>query len=448
MWSTTLLQSLPALSNGSSTYVGTQVNLLVLGSGGREHAICWKLSQSPLVDKLYCTPGNPGTAAHAKPLKTDVWDFEGLVKVATALVIDLVIVGPEDLLAAGIADILNDAGIKCLGPVAAAARIESSKAWAKKLMTEARIPTAAFEVADHPEVALEIVERAEFPIVIKADGLALGKGVTVASSASQARQAIKSLMVDCEFGEAGKSLVIEECMVGEEFSAFAISDGQSLKMLPFARDFKRVFDNDEGPNTGSMGCYSPVGIVNPQLAEQVEDTIMTPTLAALRDRGTPYVGILYAGLMLTKEGPRVVEFNCRFGDPEAQAILPLMDCDLAELALRATEGTLSSTNIQITNEASCCVVAASGGYPGEYTIGHKIEGLAEAETFGLVFHAGTSQRRGILETAGGRVLSVVGRGANLRNAHIRAYKGISRIAFIDSHYRTDIGTIDSERMSN
>ncbi len=422
------------------------MNVLVLGGGGREHAISWKLSQSPSIDRLYCAPGNPGTALHATNVDTDVTDFESVAKFATAAEVDIVIVGPEDLLANGVVDTLNSAGIRCLGPLAAAARIESSKAWAKTLMAEAGVPTAAFEVSDRADKALEILEQSAFPVVVKADGLALGKGVTVARSLAEARQAVQSLMIDREFGDAGDSVVIEDCLVGQEISAFAISDGQSLKMLPFARDFKRVFDNDEGPNTGSMGCYSPVGIVDPELADEIEKTIMRPTLDTLASRGSPYVGFLYAGLMITDDGPRVVEFNCRLGDPEAQAILPLLDCDFAEVALLATEGRLQEAQLRIDDAATCCVVVASGGYPGKYTTGHPISGAAEANEVALIFHAGTAERDGTLETAGGRVLSVVGRGENLSEARGRAYEAIGNITFSGAYNRTDIAATDPERI--
>ena len=422
------------------------MNVLVLGGGGREHSICWKLSQSRSVDNLFCAPGNPGTALHASNVGTDVADFESVANFATDSEIDVVIVGPEDLLANGVADALKEAGIRCLGPLAAAARIESSKAWAKNLMAEAGVPTAAFEVTDRADKAFEIVERSSFPIVVKADGLALGKGVTVAGSLAQARQAVQSLMVDRDFGDAGDSVIIEDCLFGQEVSAFAISDGRSLKMLPFARDFKRVFDNDDGPNTGSMGCYSPVAIVDPRLADEIETTIMRPTLDALARRGTPYVGFLYAGLMIGGDGPRVVEFNCRLGDPEAQAILPLLDCDFAEVALLAAEGRLDEAQLRIDEAASCCIVAASGGYPGKYRTGHRISGIAEANDVALVFQAGSAERDGILETSGGRVLSVVGRGKLLGEARNRAYEAIGKITFSGAHYRTDIAATDPERI--
>ena len=422
------------------------MNVLVLGGGGREHSICWKLSQSRSVDNLFCAPGNPGTALHASNVETDVADFDSVAKFATDAEIDVVIVGPEDLLANGVADALKEAGIRCLGPLAAAARIESSKAWAKNLMAEAGVPTAAFEVTDRADKAFEIVERSSFPVVVKADGLALGKGVTVAGSLAQARQAVQSLMVDRDFGDAGDSVIIEDCLFGQEVSAFAISDGRSLKMLPFARDFKRVFDNDDGPNTGSMGCYSPVAIVDPRLADEIETTIMQPTLDALARRGTPYVGFLYAGLMIGGDGPRVVEFNCRLGDPEAQAILPLLDCDFAEVALLAAEGRLDKAQLRIDEAASCCIVAASGGYPRKYRTGHRISGIAEANDVALVFQAGTAERDGILETSGGRVLSVVGRGKHLGEARTRAYEAIGKITFSGAHHRTDIAATDPERI--
>ena len=422
------------------------MNVLVLGGGGREHALCWKLAQSPSLDRLYCAPGNPGTALHATNVEVDPADNGSLRTFATGAEIDLVVVGPEDLLANGVADALAGAGIRCLGPLAAAARIESSKSWANDLMVEAGVPTAAFEVADDPDSAFEILDRSTFPVVIKADGLALGKGVTVAQSPKEARQAVRSMMIDRDFGVAGDRVVIEECLFGQEVSAFALTDGKSLKMLPFARDFKRVYDNDEGPNTGSMGCYSPVAMVDPALAEEIEHTIMRPTLDALARRGAPYLGFLYAGLMITDGGPRVVEFNCRLGDPEAEAILPFLDCDFAEVALLAADGRLEEAQLRITGGAACCVVTASGGYPGKYTSGYPITGVAEAGEVALVFHAGTAERNRNLETAGGRVLWVVGQGANLDDARKRAYEAIGKITFTNSYHRTDIAATDPERI--
>ena len=422
------------------------MNVLVLGGGGREHAICWKLAQSPSLDRLYCAPGNPGTALHATNVEVDPADHGSLTSFAARANIDLVVVGPEDLLAGGVADALAAAGVRCLGPVAAASRIESSKSWANELMAEAGVPSAAFEVTDDPDSAFEILDRSNFPIVVKADGLAAGKGVTVAGSPEEARQAVQTMMIDRAFGDAGERVVIEECLVGQEVSAFALTGGKSLKMLPFARDFKRVNDNDEGPNTGSMGCYSPVAMVDPALADEIERTIMRPTLDALARRGTPYVGFLYAGLMITDDGPRVVEFNCRLGDPEAQVVLPLLDCDFAEVSLLAAESRLEEAQLHTADGAACCVVTASGGYPGKYTIGHPIEGIAEAEEIALVFHAGTAEQNGNLQTAGGRVLSVVGQGADLDGARQRAYEAIDKIAFANSHHRTDIAANDPERI--
>ena len=422
------------------------MNVLVLGGGGREHALCWKLAQSPSLDRLYCAPGNPGTALHATNVEVDPADHESLTRFATSAEIDVVIVGPEDLLAGGVADALAAAGVKCLGPSAAAARIESSKSWANDLMAEAGIPSAAFEVADDPDSALEILDRSTFPIVVKADGLALGKGVTVARSLAEARQAVRSMMIERNFGGAGDRVVIEECLFGQEVSAFALTDGRSLKMLPFARDFKRVYDNDEGPNTGSMGCYSPVAMVDTALADEIEQIIMRPTLDALARRGAPYVGFLYAGLMITDSGPRVVEFNCRLGDPEAQAILPFLDCDFAEVALLAADSRLEEAQFQIGGGAVCCLVTASGGYPGKYTTGYPISGVDEAGELALLFHAGTAERNGNLLTAGGRVLWIAGQGANLRDARQRAYEAISKIAFKNSHHRTDIAATDPERI--
>ena len=422
------------------------MNVLVLGGGGREHAIAWKVTQSPLVEEVYCAPGNPGTAQCAVNVELDLGDFDRIANFASDSRIDVLIVGPEDPLAAGLADALRSAGISCLGPVAAAARIESSKSWAKHLMAEAGVPTAHFEVAATAAEAMLILDRCSFPVVVKADGLAQGKGVTVAGSFDEAKQAVNLLMVDRVFGTAGDRVVIEDCLVGQEISAFAITDGDSLKMLPFARDFKRVFDADEGPNTGSMGCYSPVAIVDADLALEIERDVMRPVLETLARKNIPYVGFLYAGLMLTDDGPQVIEFNCRLGDPEAQVVLPLLDGDLAHLALLAAKGRLDEAEAGVKSGAACGIVAASGGYPGKYVTGHRIEGVPRAEDMALVFQAGTTVEDGLLCTAGGRVLAVVGEGDTLPDARRQAYAAMRKIDFEGIHYRTDIGAKDPERI--
>ena len=422
------------------------MNVLVLGGGGREHAIAWKVTQSPLVEEVYCAPGNPGTAQCAVNVDLDLGDFDRIANFASESRIDVVIVGPEDPLAAGLADSLRSAGISCLGPVSAAARIESSKSWAKHLMAEAGVPTAGFEVAATADEAIRILERCSFPVVVKADGLAQGKGVTVAGSFDEAKQAVRSLMVDRVFGPAGDRVVVEDFLVGQEVSAFAVTDGEWLKMLPFARDFKRVFDADEGLNTGSMGCYSPVAIVDADLALQIERDVMLPILDTLARKSLHYVGFLYAGLMITDDGPQVIEFNCRLGDPEAQVVLPLLDGDLAQLALLAANGRLHEAEAGVKGGAACGIVAASGGYPGKYVTGHGIEGLARAEETALVFHAGTAVEDGLLSTAGGRVLAVVGQGDTLPDARLQAYAAMSEIGFEGIHYRSDIGATDPERI--
>lgn len=423
------------------------MRVLVVGGGGREHAIVWKLAQSPIVDEIFCAPGNPGTARLAENLSLRASDIQGLRDWSKSSGVELVIVGPEEPLAAGIADALQEDGIRCFGPSAAAARIESSKAWAKRLMVEAGIPTASFGTFEDAGAALEHLRRRPLPVVIKADGLTAGKGVTVAESRADAETAVRALMIDGEFGGAGRVTVIEDCLEGQELSAFALSDGRSLKMLPCARDFKRAYDGDAGPNTGSMGCYSPVGMADAGLIAEIEARVMRPALAALAEMGNAYVGFLYAGLMIADDGPRVLEFNCRLGDPEAQAILPLVDGDLAEACLLALEGQIEAAELGTGRGATCCVVMASGGYPGRYATGHAIGGLEDANSPALVFHAGTAERDGAIVTAGGRVLSVVGRGENLAAARRAAYDGVGRIEFKDAHYRTDIGALDPERIA-
>lgn len=418
------------------------MRLLVLGGGGREHALVWKLSQSSTIDDLFCAPGNPGTATMATNVPINAADPIEVRTWAEHNAIDLVVVGPEDPLAAGVGDELREAGLLCLGPNKGAARIESSKVWAKNLMIESGVPTAAFEVFDDPESAIDYLARIEYPAVVKADGLALGKGVVVARGFDQAEAAVLAMMTDRRFGEAGTRILVEDCLVGQELSAFAITDGKTHLMLPFARDFKRLGDGDLGPNTGGMGSYSPVALQDDALRTVIEERIIQPTLQALAKSGHPYQGFLYAGLMITERGPEVIEFNCRLGDPETQAILPLLEGDLADAALLAAQGRLSEAHLGIASGSACCVVLASGGYPGEYEKGLPISGIDGVGPGALVFQAGTATDGDQLVTNGGRVLAVVGLGADLKESRANAYANIDTVVFDGAQHRADIAAHD------
>lgn len=426
--------------------VGT-VKVLVIGSGGREHAICWKLVQSAGVAQVFCLPGNGGTATLDRcqnvALKSD--DFNAIVQFAQGEGIDLVIVGPELPLAQGISDRLQQAGLLVFGPTQAGAQIESSKAWAKALMQTAGIPTAQAQVFTDAAAAHAYVQAQGVPIVIKADGLAAGKGVTVATTLAMAKTAIDEAMSG-KFGAAGRTLVIEECLVGEEVSVLALTDGQTIRPLISAQDHKRIGVGDTGPNTGGMGAYAPVPLMTPALAERVQVEILHPTLQALQARGIDYRGVLYAGLIITPSGvPKVIEFNCRFGDPEIQAILPLLETPLETLCWACAQGSLADLPpIQWRSGASACVVMAAGGYPGDYRQGDIITGLdAAAQTGAVVFHAGTRLNTAVdppaLVTSGGRVLAVTAVGDTFDQAFDRVYGAIAQIDFADRYYRSDIG---------
>ncbi len=418
------------------------MRLLVLGGGGREHALVWKLAQSPAVDDLFCAPGNPGTATlatnvplnAADPVEVRVWAEENAI--------DLVVVGPEDPLAAGVGDELRRAGLLCLGPDKGAARIESSKVWAKNLLADNGIPTGAFEVFDDSHSAIDYLAQIEYPAVVKADGLALGKGVVVAREFAEAEAAVEGMMTDRVFGAAGNTILVEECLFGQELSAFAITDGKNHLMLPFARDFKRVGDGDVGPNTGGMGCYSPVALQDDALRQEIEEVVMQPTLQALAASGNPYVGFLYAGLMITADGPQVIEFNCRLGDPETQAIMPLLNGDLADAALLAAQGRLTEAHLDIAASSATCVVLASGGYPGGYDTGCPISGVADVGEDALVFQAGTALNGEELVTNGGRVLAVVGLGDDVSASRAAAYANLEMVDFDGAQHRGDIAAHD------
>jgi phosphoribosylamine---glycine ligase len=418
-------------------------NVLVVGNGAREHALCHALHRSPALSSLRCTPGNAGTAAIAENVSASLDDPEQLLRAAREQPTDLVVVGPEVPLAAGLADGLREFGILTFGPDAGAARIESSKAWAKELMRGIGVPTArAIVVTSHAE-ARRAVDQVGFPAVIKADGLAAGKGVTVAADLAESEAALEDLFQRRSLGAAGDVVVVEECLTGPELSVLAICDGERIALVPPARDYKAAYDGGRGPNTGGMGAYTRPGFATPGLQARVLLEILEPTVRELARRGTPFVGVLYAGLMITDSGPKVIEFNCRFGDPEAQVILPLLESDLLETLLAVADGNLDPTSLRWSDDILCGIVVASGGYPGAYATGHPIEGLDAVPPDALVFHAGTRQREdGVVVTAGGRVLTVVGRGATRDEARERAYAAAASITFEGARYRTDIGDED------
>ena len=418
------------------------MKILVVGGGGREHALAWKIAQSPLVKKVYCAPGNPGIARHAEcvPLRAD--DLVGLVQFVREKGVDLTVVGPEDPLSMGIADELTPKGFKVFGPTQAAAELESSKVFSKRMMQKHGIPTAAFRVFQDAHDAHDYIAKVAAPIVVKADGLAKGKGVIVCGSAEEAHEAVRDIMERKIFGKAGDQVIIEECLRGQEASILAISDGRTIVLLEPAQDHKRIGDGDVGPNTGGMGAYSPVPVVTPALRDEVERRVFIPTIHGMRREGRRYQGILYAGIMLTGSGPQVLEFNVRWGDPEAQPILMRMKSDLVPLLMAAADGTLKeSQEIEWDPRPAVCVVMASGGYPGDYRKGKPISGLDEAGKLKdvMVFHAGTAMSGGQVVTSGGRVLGVTAMGKTIAEARERAYDAISRIHFDGAQYRRDIG---------
>jgi phosphoribosylamine--glycine ligase len=416
---------------------------LVVGGGAREHALTWKLAGEGAVGEVVCAPGNGGIAGVARCLKVDATDPVALADLAIRERIDLTVVGPEAPLDRGVANLFAARGLLLFGPTRAAAQLECSKVFAKQFMARHGVPTARFAVCETPDAALALLARGEFgvPVVIKADGLAAGKGVVVAADRASAEAAVRAAMVDRRFGDAGARLVIEECLQGSEASFFAICDGQRALPLPSAQDHKRAFDDDRGPNTGGMGAFAPSPLVTPALQRDILARIVEPVLRGLRAEGHEYRGFLYVGLMLTADGPQVIEFNVRFGDPEAQVVFPMIDSDLAPLLAAAARGDLSGWSCTFRSEPHVGVVLASGGYPGDYQTGKPIAGLDEAGRLAdvMIFHAGTKQQDGRLVTSGGRVLTVVGRGRDFAAAIARAYDAVSRISFKGMHCRKDIG---------
>jgi phosphoribosylamine--glycine ligase len=416
------------------------MRILLIGSGGREHALAWKISASPLCDALFIAPGNPGTAQCGVNVALDPADHAAIVAFCRAEQIGFVVVGPETPLVAGIVDDLAAAGIKAFGPSRAAAQLEGSKAFTKELCVEAGIPTARFRRFADAAAARSHVRAEGAPIVVKADGLAAGKGVVVAATVGEAERAIEAMFAG-SLGAAGQEVVIEECMVGEEASFFALCDGTTAIPLGTAQDHKRALDGDEGPNTGGMGAYSPAPVLTPELEARVMRKIVEPTLAAMKSRGTPFVGILYAGLMLTAEGLTLIEYNVRFGDPECQVLMPRLKSDLVPALLAACDGVLKSFDLRWSDEAALTVVMATKGYPGAFERGSEIRGIAEAEAIDevLVFHAGTKEDGGRLAANGGRVLNVTGMGRSIADARGRAYLAVEKIDWPEGFCRGDIG---------
>jgi phosphoribosylamine--glycine ligase len=418
------------------------MKVLVIGNGGREHALIWKLAAEEAVEAVFCAPGSDGMCPPARRVEIAGGDAEGLVRFARDEGIDLTVVGPEAPLVAGLADRFAEAGLAVVGPTAAAARLEGSKVFAKEFMDRHRIPTARHEVHAQAASALASLEqgRFSFPVVIKADGLAAGKGVVIASDLPQARQALAEMMEERVFGDAGDRVVLEEFLAGEEASVMVLSDGEHVLTLPPSQDHKQVFDGDRGPNTGGMGAYSDDGILPAGLMDRILKSIVLPTVRGMAAEGHPFRGVLYAGLMLTETGPKVLEFNVRFGDPETQAVLPRLQGSLAETLHLLTRGRLDRAHLATGPEPAVCVVLASGGYPGAYPKGKVIQGLEMAGQLAgvTVFHAGTRRQEDRFVTAGGRVLGVTARGADLEAAVLRAYEAVNQIHFEGMHYRRDI----------
>ena len=416
------------------------MKILVIGSGGREHALVWKLAQSLHHPQLFAAPGNGGMAELARCIPIAAEDLKELRDFALEEGMDLTVVGPEVPLALGIVDLFQSSGLRIFGPTTAAAQIEASKAFAKEFMREVGIPTGDFHVFEDYEQALAYLRGQDRPWVVKADGLAAGKGSIVCDNRQQAEEALELIMVERAFGAAGDRVLIEERLYGEEASCLAFSDGKHLALFPATQDHKPAYDGDQGPNTGGMGCYAPAPVVTPELQEEIRCTILEPAIRGLAERGTPYQGVLYAGVIITKEGPKVLEFNCRFGDPETQPQVPLLESDLVSILEACMEGRLKGADARWQKGAAVCVVLASGGYPGDYEKGKPISGLdriTDPQT--AVFHAGTARRDGGIVTHGGRVLGVTSWDTDIARAIERVYQQVKLINFERMHYRTDIG---------
>ena len=421
-----------------------QLKVLLVGNGAREHAIAWKLLQSPLLGELLVCPGNGGTSGIAENIDIGIDDINKILSLAIDRDVNFTVVGPETPLASGLVDLFNESGLQIFGPTSKAAQIESSKVFSKRLMTEIQVPTGSAMIFTEYSDAETYLENVDLPVVIKADGLAAGKGVVVAKSMSEAKAALKAMLIDLEYGIAGQKVLVEEYLSGPEISVFAFVNGTELSSLVAACDYKRLNDGNEGPNTGGMGAYSPPvsTLWNDDIEKDVREKIMEPTIRTLDERGIPYKGVLYAGLMLTENGPKVIEFNCRLGDPEAQVILPRLKNDLLEVMVKTSEGRLNELNFEWDDRGCVGVVLVSGGYPLNYTNGFKISGLASLNSHTMVFHAGTnrSEKNDVL-TKGGRVLTVACLGEDIDSARIDTYSEVGKLDFKDAFYRKDIAVL-------
>lgn len=418
------------------------MKILMVGGGGREHALIRKLLESEKVEKVYCAPGNGGISCDAECFSVGATDIEGMVSLAKELKVDCVFVAPDDPLAAGMVDAMEKEGIRAFGPRANAAIIESSKVFSKNLMKKYSIPTAGYEVFENSKDALSYIkEQNKYPVVVKADGLALGKGVIIAQNEAEAEDAVHTIMDDKKFGASGNKVVIEEFITGPEVSVLAFTDGKCVKPMVSSMDHKRAYDGDKGPNTGGMGTISPNPYYTPEIADRCMKEIFLPTIEAMNKEGRTFKGCLYFGLMLTADGPKVIEYNARFGDPETQVVLPRLKTPLCDIVDAVIDEKLSDLDIQWSDEACACVVMASGGYPGSYPKGIEIKGLdSDGQVDGAcVFHAGTALENGVFKTAGGRVLGVTALGTDLKEALKKAYAAVEKITFEGAHYRTDIG---------
>lgn len=417
------------------------MKVLVVGSGGREHSLCWAIAQSPKCKELFCAPGNAGTAAVATNVDVDAEDLDALIAFVQEKAVDFVVVGPEAPLVAGLVDRLDKLGIKSFGPTAAGAELEGSKAFTKDLCAKYDIPTADYDRFDEPDAAKEYIRTHKAPIVVKADGLAAGKGVIICRNENEAYAAVDQIMIEEAFGNAGTEIVVEEFLEGEEASFFALVDGQTALPLIGAQDHKRVHDGDEGPNTGGMGAYSPAPVMDQAMIDRVMEEIIEPTIRGMAAEGSPYKGVLYAGLMIDDEGPKLIEYNARFGDPECQVMMMRLKSDVLDLLLACAEGRLAKTKVQWRNEAAMIVVMAAKGYPGKYQKGTEIKGLEAAGAVEdvVVFHAGTAEQDGKVVAAGGRVLGVTALGKDVKDAQARAYQAVDLIDWPEGFCRRDIG---------
>ena len=417
------------------------MKILIVGSGGREHAIAWKTAQSPKAERIYCAPGNAGIEEYAECVPIGPMEFEKLASFAKEKEIDLTVVGMDDPLVGGIVDVFEKEGLRIFGPRKCAAVLEGSKAFSKDLMKKYGIPTAAYENFDDPEKALAYLEKADFPIVLKADGLALGKGVLICNTLAEARDGVKSIMMDKQFGNAGNRMVIEEFMTGREVSVLSFVDGKTIRCMTSAQDHKRALDGDQGLNTGGMGTFSPSPFYTEEVDAFCRNYIYQPTVDAMAAEGREFKGVIFFGLMLTEKGPRVLEYNARFGDPEAQVVLPRMKNDIVEVFEACIDGTLDKMELEFEDNAAVCVVLASGGYPVAYEKGHVIHGLEQFENREgcFVFHAGTKRTEAGIVTNGGRVLGVTATGADLKTARANAYEAVKLVNFEKAYCRSDIG---------